>query len=213
MTVGASLCRAGRLLHVQGNLIGRGRIDGTSARGNGDDELVAVGVLLQVGGELTVAAVPLLSSGQHYAGAALVRQIVEVEYLMWAFASKPADATAWLNSTARERMTFFKPSELRKRSKGRFNHADYGHHCELGGHPVPRASSLVGGGNNPVVQLLLTDILLHGWRTLDSAVEWSVTKGVDAAVRGRLEPVHAALAAWSKADPLYGQLPAVPRNS
>jgi hypothetical protein len=204
--LGVALVKAGRFLHVRGHLIGPGRIDGTSTRGNGDDELVAVGALLQVGGELAWSAVELISIRRHYAGAALVRQLVEVEYLMWAFAESPSDARAWLNSTPEQRQTLFRPKELRKRSKGRFKGKDYGHHCEMGGHPVPRSLSLIGGADNAVVQLLLVDILLHGWRTADSAIAWAMKKDakhVSPAVGSTLQPARAKLAAWGKRDPLY----------
>jgi len=90
--MGAALVRAGYLLHAHGHIIGPGRVDGSSARGNGDDEVVAVGALLQIGGELALPAIQLLTGEQHYAGAALVRQLVEVEYLMWAFESNPGEA-------------------------------------------------------------------------------------------------------------------------
>ena len=49
------------------------------------DAIYAVGLLLQTAGELAVAAGRLLSDGEHYAGAALVRQVVEIEYLTWTF--------------------------------------------------------------------------------------------------------------------------------
>jgi hypothetical protein len=108
--LGEVLVDVGQLLHVTGNIIGPGRVDGSSKQGNGDDETVAVGALLQVGGELILGAVHLFASGQNYAGAALVRQLVEVEYLMWAFAENPKDAKKWLDSTPAERQRFFRPS-------------------------------------------------------------------------------------------------------
>ena len=142
--LGEALVNVGQLLHVTGNVIGPGRVDGSSKRGNGDDETVGVGALLQVGGELTLGAVHLFACGQNYAGAALVRQLVEVEYLMWAFAENPKDAKKWLDSTPSERQKFFRPVVLRRRSGGRFLDKDYGHHCEMGGHPVPRSMTLLG---------------------------------------------------------------------
>src|SRR5580698_6458062 len=81
LKLGATLVGVGQLLHASGHMFGPGRLDGSSERGNGDDETVAVGVLLQVGGELTLAAVHLFATGQNYAASALVRQLVEVEYL------------------------------------------------------------------------------------------------------------------------------------
>src|SRR5580698_4119066 len=51
LKLGATLVGVGQLLHASGHMFGPGRLDGSSERGNGDDETVAVGVLLQVGGE------------------------------------------------------------------------------------------------------------------------------------------------------------------
>jgi len=201
--LGEALVDVGQQLHVTGNIIGPGRVDGSSKRGNGDDETVAVGALLQVGGELTLGAVHLFAFGQNYAGAALVRQLVEVEYLMWAFAENPKDAKKWLDSTPAERQKFFRPVVLRRRSGGRFLDKDYGHHCEMGGHPVPRSMTLLGKADPAIVQLLVVDILLHGWRTADSAVQWSAQKGLGPMVVGTLAPSRSKLAAWGKRDPLY----------
>jgi hypothetical protein len=127
--LGEALVEVGQLLHVSGRMIGLGRLDGSSTKGNGDDETVAVGVLLEVGGELTLAALDLFEREQNYAAAALVRQLVEVEYLMWAFAESAKDAKRWLDSTRDERRQFFSPAVLRRRSGGRFLDKDYRHHC------------------------------------------------------------------------------------
>lgn len=202
--MGEHMCNVGRILHLHGHFIGPGRVEGSSPRDNGDDEVLAVGVLLQIGGELALPALRMLSTGEHYAGAALVRQLVEVEYLMWAFASNPSEAAAWLNSTRQDRMKFFQPRRLREASNGRFKQKDYEHHCELGGHPVPRSLSLIGGlADSGMSQLLITDVLLHGWRTIDSAAQWSEKKGLTALVRDNLVLPRSELKAWSKADPLY----------
>ena len=64
----------------------------------------AVGLLLEMAGELAGAAGRLLSDGEHYAGADLVRQIVEIEYLTWTFKEGHRSASEWLQSTHDERM-------------------------------------------------------------------------------------------------------------
>ena len=74
-----------------------------------------------------------MTAGWHYAAAALVRQLVEVEYLAWAFDARDSDAERWLRSTAEERRDFFAPAKLRKAAQGKFRGKDYGHHCEMGG--------------------------------------------------------------------------------
>jgi hypothetical protein len=210
--LGNGLERAGLTLQTHGHIIGDGRVHDASRRGNGDDEVVAVGILLRIAGELLLSTMQLVSTGHYYAGAALVRQIVEVEYLMWAFAENSTEAQRWLNSTKQERMNFFQPRHLRQRSKGRFRDKDYGHHCEMGGHPVPKSQALLGEPDARVVEVLLIDLLQHGWRTTDSAIAWATKKNVADLVRAKCDRPRAMLKAWSKTDPLY-DLPAPPRDA
>jgi hypothetical protein len=75
----------------------------------------------------------LLDNGNLYAAAALLRQLVEVEYLAWAFAEDDEEAAAWLRSTKEERTKFWQPrlTSLGKRSAGRFKGGFLQHH------PVP----------------------------------------------------------------------------
>lgn len=127
----------GTALQVMGHFVGPDRKSGASPFGHGDDAAVAVSVLLRIGSQLVSACADLIKDGRHYAGAALIRQLVEVEYLAWAFEAKNEVAAQWLRSSREERQSFFTPAKLRKAADDRFRSADYGHHCELGGHPVP----------------------------------------------------------------------------
>jgi hypothetical protein len=198
-------------LQAFGHFIGPGRVDGTSPRGNGDDEVVGLALLLQIAGELVEAAVDLFSDGQAYAAAALVRQVVEVEYLAWAFSNSPGEANAWFNSTREQRHQMFQPRHLRRRSNGRFNAEDYAHHCEMGGHPVPRASALIQGASDEMVELLLMDLLLHIWRTMDAAVAWASKEAhLQALVVTGLDPSRMLLTRWSQEDPMYDLPPSPP---
>jgi hypothetical protein len=169
-----------------------------------EDAIRAVGLLLQMAGELAGAAGRLLSGGEHYAGAALVRQIVEIEYLTWTFKEGHRSASKWLKSTHAERMKMFSPSELRKTSKGRFLSRDYQHHCEQGGHPVPVGSFLLGAQSPGSAQMLLVDLMVHCWRTWDQIVQWSKDLSVaSAAVLDRGSSLSARLNDWGKHDPMY----------
>jgi hypothetical protein len=67
-------------LHVIGHLIGPDRVQGESPFGHGNDQTVAVSVLLRVAGHLISASANLFADGRQYAAAALVRQMVEIEY-------------------------------------------------------------------------------------------------------------------------------------
>jgi hypothetical protein len=88
---------AGRLLEVDGALLGKDRVEGTSPFGNGSDEVAG-----------------------------------------------DKDAERWLRSTKRDRENFFAPRKIRVAANDRFRGADYGSHCDLGGHPTPLAKSLQG---------------------------------------------------------------------
>jgi hypothetical protein len=199
----AELRVAGRLLHTMGALFGDGRTSGLSVRGNGDDEKVGVGVLAQIAADLLEASASHLCGTNHYAGAALLRQVVEVEYLTWAFANQKRDAAAWLNSSHQERLDFFSPARLRQVSDGQFAASDYRHHCEHGGHPVPKAIPLLGNPDVVVAQMLLLDLLLHSWRTTDNLVTWEQGSADGPDVRENLLASQQRFASWGRADPLY----------
>lgn len=70
--------------HAIGHIFGPDRVNGHSPAGHGSDEIVAVSLLLRIGGQLTHSIADLFADGRQYAAAALLRQIVEIEYLAWA---------------------------------------------------------------------------------------------------------------------------------
>ncbi|HVX93656.1 MAG TPA: hypothetical protein VHK47_02005 [Polyangia bacterium] len=158
---------------VAGSLIGGDRVTGTSQWGNGSDETVAVALLFLVGADLVAGCSSLFAERRHYAGAALIRQLVEVEYLAWAFETRDRDGERWLRSTREERDEFFRPVRLREAAAGRFKGRDYGYHCELGGHPVPRAEILFRANACDTAQLLLSDALGHAGRIWDHLRTWA----------------------------------------
>ena len=170
----------------------------------------AVGVVLQMGGELAFAAGRMLSGREYYAGAALLRQVVEIEYLTWTFKENYRRPKEWLDSTHEQRMKDFSPAQLRRTSGGRFLSKDYQDHCEQGGHPVARGEILLGGGNTSVAQLLLADLTVHCWRTWDQIVQWSARfPKASAAVVVCGSQISRRLDNWGKQDPLYALMVAV----
>src|SRR5262245_10268378 len=108
-----------------------------STIGNDGDGVRAMGSLMRMAGELGAASARMLSGKEHYAGAALLRQVVEIEYLTWTFKEQPESVVEWLNSDHDTRREKFSPAQLRKNAKGRFLFKDYQDHCEQGGHPAP----------------------------------------------------------------------------
>ncbi len=188
-------------LHAFGHMLGTDRREGTSPFGHGDDAAVAVSMLLRVGSQLVSGSADLISDGRHYAGSALVRQLVEVEYLAWAFETKNEDAARWLRSTREERQSFFTPAKLRKAADGRFRGADYGYHCELGGHPVPGSWQLLTE-DVAMAQLMLSDCLGHSGRVWDHIVGWAIGHHLGEMVTSHADEMLARYSEWKASDPL-----------
>lgn len=166
--------RLGERLFVCGHILGPDRRDGISPFGHGDDAVVAVSMLLRIASEIVSGCADLVGSGRHYAGAALVRQLVEVEYLAWAFEKNDEECRRWLRSTREERHSFFTPAKLRKAADGHFRSADYSFHCELGGHPVPGSWRLLNNAE-AIGQLMLSDCLGHSTHIWNHFLGWAKT--------------------------------------
>lgn len=204
----AVFLEVGKELHVIGHFLGTDRRDGLSPFGHGDDATVAISMLLRIGSQLVSGSADLIADGRHYAGSALIRQLVEVEYLAWAFETKDEESTRWLRSTHEERRTFFTPKKLRDAAGKRFRGVDYSYHCELGGHPVPGSWTLLNG-DDAVAQLMLSDCLGHSGRIWDHIVGWAMSHSNGAPVLSRKDGMRACYSHWQKVD-LLTALPPPP---
>ena len=191
----------GEELHSIGHIFGGDRVSGTSPFGHGSDEVVAVSLLLRLGGELTSAINDLFKDGRHYAAAALLRQMVEIEYLAWAFETREKDAERWLRSDSEQRRNFFTPAKLRQAAEGKFRGKDYGYHCELGGHPVPTSWILLRH-DEVTSQLLLSDLLGHTGRIWDHLLRWSAGNDWAMPIQFRKKEMSERYAKWKKTDKL-----------
>lgn len=191
----------GTKLHVWGHMLGTDRRNGLSPFGHGDDAAVAVSMLLRIGSQLVSGCADLIADGRHYAGAALVRQLVEVEYLAWAFETKDEESAKWLRSTREEREQFFKPSKLRMTSNGRFRSTDYSFHCELGGHPVPGSWRLLND-DTATAQLMLSDCLGHSTHIWNHVADWAEGYMLSEIVRKKHDAMGAQFAEWQRLDAL-----------
>jgi len=205
-TTAETFSAAGIELLAIGQIFGSDRVSHQSPEGNGNDEIVAVSLLLRIAGQLISASTDLFDDGRHYAAAALLRQLVEVEYLAWAFETRDSDAERWLRSTVEERRDFFSPAKLRKAAQGKFRSQDYGHHCEMGGHPVPRSATLLDA-SEVTSQLLLSDLLGHTGRIWDHLLDWSSSQPWAIPIHKRKEPMLAAYGTWKKIDQLIALPP------
>jgi hypothetical protein len=169
------LARLGEAMFVQGAIIGSDRVSGRSRDGYGDDEVVAVAVVVEISAELAASATKLLSEGDAYSAAVLLRQIIEVEYLLWLFSSDPEAAKNWLRAEEGEWWPTFSPATIRKKAAGHFSDDEYHYHCDLGGHPTPNARDLLNnhsrGGDSSWLWDELGCHLQRLWEKVERAVD------------------------------------------
>lgn len=203
--VAASFRQFGDALQVAGQLIGPNRKDGSSPFKFGSDEVYGVSLLLRIGAELIENTTKLFETGQTYSASALLRQIVEIEYLAWAFNYRKGDAEKWLRSDKSERWKVFQPAKLRKAAGGTFRAKDYGYHCDMGGHPTPSAMTLLQ--NDPlVIQLLMSDLLGHMSGIWGHFVDWGKQHQELSSIFSEYQSLGEAtgkcLSDWKATDPL-----------
>lgn len=87
--------------------------------------------------ELGAGAAQLFAARLCYAGAALVRQLIECNYLLTLMAEAQTEAASWMTSSRAEIMAKFMPRHMRQRSVRNFRQSEYEVHCDRGGHPNP----------------------------------------------------------------------------
>jgi hypothetical protein len=186
------------------NLTAQGNLTPAQTR-----RLLPAGLVAAIGGELVASTACLALGRWAYASAALVRQLVEIEYLAWAVTNDPDDAWEWLKSDRPTRLQRWQPGKIRERSDGRFPNSDYHAHCEAGGHPVPEPAMNILDHRDQWVELSLYEAVVHGTATwhylvqaagdapitaaechhhlIDEAYDvWRRTETLDHGVRGRI---------------------------
>jgi hypothetical protein len=206
-------------LFVIGNAIGGGP---TKSR---DPELkdmlermIGLSCVVEISGELGIACVTLLKTGQFYASFALVRQIVECEYLCRAFAQDHDEARKWLNSSRAERRRLWSPKHMRDQSEGEFRDKDYAVHCEIGGHPTPRAFMLLRPSRTISANAIWEELTVHlanVWSHTTRAIPEVILPLLDRkpGPQGTAPEVTANVNEWFSSDPMLAassQLPDFP---
>lgn len=199
-----ALARIGDSLWIGGAVFGLDRRDGESPFGFGDDDIVGLATVCQIGGELGSGATDLFEAGNRYAGSALVRQLLEVGYLVSAFAEGDKLAAEWMRANRGERQKFWSPGQLRRRLNGRHLSKDYWDHCDHGGHPTAKALDLLPDHQAPPVSFLWADLAghLHGiWLGVEKAVEARADRLADE-VRDWFPEIAEAGSSWLERDKL-----------
>ena len=189
----AALRIAGDSLHVVGYIT---RLDPIA------DARVAV----QMTGELAAGVVTLLAADNWYAAMTLVRQLLELQYLLAAFVRDPDAATRWRASTRQQRSGTgpFSPSTLRQ--AGNFAVDDYRSHCDRGGHPTPLGTFLVRFDSDSSsederisVALAWRDVANHLVQVSRQVIEFARTLDLTAVVDD-VDCAASAGAAWLATD-------------
>lgn len=96
-------------------------------------------------GALAAGIYQLASEGNLYPAAALLRQVVEVEFILWKFTQDTQQPQAWIESTPDERRANWRPSTIYRDNNNAYRQKDYSNHCELGGHPTPLGTKVACG--------------------------------------------------------------------
>lgn len=108
-----------------------------------DMRIRGLSVVVDICVDVLSSTILLYKNGRWYSGAALVRQLMETEYLLSLFAIDRETAATWLTAPQAELRKWWTPSAVRK-ILGISDH-EYWSHCEMGGHPLPSAASLLDG--------------------------------------------------------------------
>ncbi len=158
---------------------------------------------------------PCLPRGRSYAVAAVLRQLIECEYLLAHFAIDLEQARNWWISTPAQIRKEFETKTMRK--AGDFSDTEYWMHCDAGGHPNPKGAFYVewldpGRRTWPVAREELSiDLGLHlhrTWNAIDRllAKHHARYKEVRAAER---EKAERAWTEWRASDPVAEGLTAL----
>lgn len=206
-TVAMALSGVGHVFWVTGYLAGPDRKSGASPFKFGNDGAVGLATIAQIGGELAKGAIQLLQAENLYAASALMRQLVEVEYLTKAFETENEVAAGWLRANRTERIKFWSPERLRRRAGGVFIQTDYWHHCDRGGHPTREGMSLLPGHtimNSGYIWVDLTGHLKSIWTSFAVGAERLL--GGPFPDYWKIPDVAAVIDHWLSTDRLYAAL-------
>lgn len=201
---------AGSEVYALGSAISDTKLKNVPCRQS--EEAIAVSLLLRVAAQLASASADLFSDNRHYAAAALLRQLVEVEYLAWAIDERDQDGEHWLKSDRSQRRNHFSPTKLRQAAQGKFRGKDYNFHCEFGGHPTPMGAAMLLTGNKAREQIMFADLLGHAGRIWDHIVRWARQDTCGEPIVKRNRQMSMQFNVWKSKDPLT-RLPPPPLSN
>lgn len=172
-----ALGRAGEALFVSGDMVGDDRAAGRSPYGHGDDGVIACASLAQIAASLCAATASQLDVSNVYAAHALLRQLVETDYLMTLFAHDLDAAWQWLHATPEDRRKAWRPKQVRHRSPDVFSDRDYWLHCTFGGHPTAEAARVLIRRRHDVLTASWIDLARHSVHIWDELIGAADVRG------------------------------------
>ncbi len=156
---------------------------------------------------LGAGVIQLIEANNHYPAYALIRQIVEAEFILWKFQHDPNLVANWLNSDRESREQGWKPSRIYRDGDNDYRQKDYSGHCEMGGHPTPTGTLIAAGERSDIAEAsVIGDLILHlrdSWKhmlkvadALDTRYS-QVPPSIDSELKTK---VRVALDSWAHTD-------------
>jgi hypothetical protein len=182
-----------------------------------DKKISAFSILSRLAADITVGFATLMRSGNEYSAAALLRQLVEFEYLFFVAYQDKSELEKWIGADGDTLRNQFTPQKMRKKSNGIFRDQEYWMHCDMGGHPNPKARAFLAGEskNMRMASFLLPDGV-HHFRRLWTSVKllYPVLLKDNKSQIEKLSLVSAAIEAWEiKEHPLILSLDGMQHTS
>lgn len=186
----------------------------------GDPAGTGFATATEMAGALGDGARVLFATERWYAGAGLVRQLIECQYLIHLMATDRDEAARWVQADHDAIVATFMPRHMRDRAGGQFRASEYRIHSDWGSHPNPAGRGLLAHHRDlrPVpLRFLWVDLAQHLaelWTAFESALAifdprrdpddplYSPERSPD----GR-DDVAAVIARWRERDPAADRRP------
>lgn len=108
-----------------------------------NDVALGTALLCHIASDLISSIHALCDSKRFYSVAALLRQLIEVEYLAFLGYIEPLRVAEWYRLPPEQIRRQFSPKQMRRASGGLFADHEYWVHCVTGGHPHPNGRILL----------------------------------------------------------------------
>ncbi|MDG1450621.1 MAG: hypothetical protein P8Q93_12105 [Ascidiaceihabitans sp.] len=159
-----------------------------------DEAEKAIAALCKISSALVAGIATLSKFSNAYCLSAIARQLVEIEYMMYAVNAEHRVVTEWLNSSKQDRQKLWSPRNLYSIEGSPFSKEEYQDHCELGGHPTPSGIQLTHFSARECDEVFC-EALKHVHSILFYLHEWLATNNP---VRGKVE-----VADWQKSNRVF----------